>query len=1114
MRYLFFILITIYSIPTYPQCFECRKNIGDWTDESAIDIEKTINGIVYLVDSDGFVSSRINKYDFNCNLIWSKTFGQLNVNVKAVTSDELGNIYLVIHNTTSTNAGLGPWNVEGFMMSPGLNFYKLNSSGTILWTRHIGPRTGYEMQNIHYFQNQLFVTGTFYDNLTFSNGLTFNFPYTDHPRAFIAKYDTDGNFINAVYDGNGNDNFKYSEIDNQGSIYLTSSHYNGLYSNIDKFNSSLQLNWSKVLSTSNSNDTGIYIPTGIKFNSENNKLYIWGKMNLTTTIIGNTYFVSNSNGIFQSALTELNTSNGNLENIKRFDNNSSYSNAFPSAVVYGRSAYMMEKNGYLYILTSFKNTISFPNGTVTSTSYSNGNYFSEDLLLFKMKLSDFTSELIFKSSGVPNLPNHVTDLPGPILFNGDDLYLTATFGSTPMQINGATINNNSGNNNPDAMYYKFNINSPSNLGIISVQNTCYNELTEFSLNGNYDSILWNFGDTNSTNNSSSIPSPQHLFSSSGNFHITATVTCGSSTQIVEKDIVISNKPVLNSVGSMIMCETIPGSGICSEFDTSNLNSLLIGNQQNVIIEYRNSNGDLISNILPNPYTNMNNGGDTISVKAYFANNPSCFAQTNIQFITLPKPTPPSLTTPQTFCIQQNATLNDIVINGQNFRWYDSSTAGNLLSDTTSLINGQTYYVSQTNTNCESNRTPVLINIQSTPPPTGPANQTFCSTQNPILNDIVVNGTNLNWYTSNSSTIAIQNTTQLVDGSTYYASQVTNNCESINRLAVTVNLISNLNANDYSETICDNFNDGFEIINLSNYNTNLISDISNCTFEYYPSLISATNQTITDLISIASNYNLTIGNHTFFVRITSTNGCYQIVKLNISLVSNPIIPIDDVVPICENTAISINAGSSFNSYFWSTGSNSQSVTISQPGNYSVTVTKNYGTTICSTTKNFTVVLSNVATITNIETQDWTDNENIITVNTSSNSYGDYEYSIDGINYQDSNIFSGLISGVYTVYVRDKNGCGIVKDEIFLLMYPKFFTPNGDGYNDTWLIKYSHLEPNLKVDIFDRYGKLLKRLDNKNSWDGKCNGYELPSSDYWFVVTRANGKEYRGHFTMKR
>jgi gliding motility-associated-like protein len=476
--------------------------------------------------------------------------------------------------------------------------------------------------------------------------------------------------------------------------------------------------------------------------------------------------------------------------------------------------------------------------------------------------------------------------------------------------------------------------------------------------------------------------------------------------------------------------------------------------------------------------------------------------------------PPSVTSPQIFCVQQNATLGDIFTNGQNTKWYNAQIGGNLFSNATPLINATTYYVSQSINNCESLRVSILINIQNTPAPTGTTNQTFCSTQNPTLNDVIVNGTNLNWYNSNSSTNVIPNTTQLVNGVTYYASQVVNNCESVNRLGVTVNLINTLNANDYSETICDNLNDGSEIINLSNYNTNLISNVSNCTFEYYSSLSGATNQTNTDFISTISNYNLTIGNHIIFVRITSTNGCHQIVKLNITLVSKPIISITDIVPICENKSTTINSGSGFDSYTWSTGSTSQTITISQAGNYSVTVTKNFENTICSTTKNFNVVLSNVATITNIETQDWTDTENIMTINTSSSSYGNYEFSINGINYQDSNVFSGLSNGAYTVYVRDKNGCGITEVDIFLLMYPKFFTPNEDGYNDTWAIKFSYIEPRLKVNIFDCYGKLLKTLNNTNSWDGKYNGYELPSTDYWFVVARENGKEYRGHFTLKR
>ncbi|MEL1253784.1 T9SS type B sorting domain-containing protein [Flavobacterium sp. DGU38] len=515
--------------------------------------------------------------------------------------------------------------------------------------------------------------------------------------------------------------------------------------------------------------------------------------------------------------------------------------------------------------------------------------------------------------------------------------------------------------------------------------------------------------------------------------------------------------------------------------------------------------------------------DNLSINTVLQNNTNyyacqtvngCESNRTIVNVTINSVSPPTMTSPQIFCIQQNATLNSIAITGQNIKWYDAAIGGNLLPSSTNLVNGETYFASQTDTNCESIRASVLINIQDTSAPTGTSIQTFCSTQNPTLNDIVVNGTNLNWYNTNSDISTIPNTTLLVNGTTYYVSQIINNCESINRLAITVNLITNLNANDYSETICDNLNDGLEVIDLSNYNINLISNPSNFTFEYYSSLSGATNQTITNLISTVSNYNLTTRNYTIFVRITSTNGCYQIVKLNTLLLSSPIIPINDVVSICENKNIIINAGLGFDSYMWSTGSTSQSITVSQAGNYSVTVTKNYGTTICSSTKNFTVVLSNAATITNIETRDWTDNENIITVNTSSNSYGNYEFSIDGINYQDSNVFSGLISGVYTVYARDKNGCGVTEDEIFLLMYPKFFTPNSDGYNDTWAIKFSYTEPKLNVNIFDRYGKLLKTLNNVNSWDGKYNGHELPSSDYWFVVTRENGKEYRGHFTLKR
>jgi gliding motility-associated-like protein len=158
---------------------------------------------------------------------------------------------------------------------------------------------------------------------------------------------------------------------------------------------------------------------------------------------------------------------------------------------------------------------------------------------------------------------------------------------------------------------------------------------------------------------------------------------------------------------------------------------------------------------------------------------------------------------------------------------------------------------------------------------------------------------------------------------------------------------------------------------------------------------------------------------------------------------------------------------------------------------------------------------VATVSEIVTSDWTENQNTITVLLTGSSVGDYVYSLDGTHYQTSNTFTGLQNGEYIVYVKDKNGCGIQPEDFYLLMYPKFFTPNGDGYNDYWRIKFSENESALTVHLFDKYGKLIKQLgSNSEGWNGTYNGQLLPATDYWFVVIRQNGKEYRGHFTLKR
>ena len=88
------------------------------------------------------------------------------------------------------------------------------------------------------------------------------------------------------------------------------------------------------------------------------------------------------------------------------------------------------------------------------------------------------------------------------------------------------------------------------------------------------------------------------------------------------------------------------------------------------------------------------------------------------------------------------------------------------------------------------------------------------------------------------------------------------------------------------------------------------------------------------------------------------------------------------------------------------------------------------------------------------------------------------------------------------------------------YPLYFTPNGDGYHDTWNIIGISNQLDAEIYIFDRYGKLLKQLSPTSlGWDGTFNGEALPSSDYWFIVNYREPsddtkKEFKAHFTLKR
>ncbi len=129
-------------------------------------------------------------------------------------------------------------------------------------------------------------------------------------------------------------------------------------------------------------------------------------------------------------------------------------------------------------------------------------------------------------------------------------------------------------------------------------------------------------------------------------------------------------------------------------------------------------------------------------------------------------------------------------------------------------------------------------------------------------------------------------------------------------------------------------------------------------------------------------------------------------------------------------------------------------------------------------------------------------------------GPFYYQLDNGPLQPSNVFFDVPDGIHTITVTDDH-CTNLAGSVTIIGYPKYFTPNGDGFHDTWNIEGVG---NALIWIFDRYGKLLKEISTEGAgWDGTYNGRPLPSTDYWFVIDytdNGGNKTFRAHFSLKR
>jgi gliding motility-associated-like protein len=290
----------------------------------------------------------------------------------------------------------------------------------------------------------------------------------------------------------------------------------------------------------------------------------------------------------------------------------------------------------------------------------------------------------------------------------------------------------------------------------------------------------------------------------------------------------------------------------------------------------------------------------------------------------------------------------------------------------------------------------------------------------------------------------------------------------------------------------------------------------------------TNSTATT--SLNNPTSVAIGG-TYYIKISSSNGCSTIKPVTVTINPLPVVSLPNDAHLCidingnptTTTLLPTGLSTALYNFVWYNDTTATSVLLPETGNtLTVTALGTYRVEVenkstgCKNIASATVVSSLPPSTMQFVTSSYFADDAMITVNVTPP--GVYEYQIDNGEFQESNQFIGLNSGDHTVYVRDKFGCDEIYATVKLLNFPHFFTPNGDDYNDRWNISDLGDQPNAKIYIFDRYGKLMKQITTAGEgWDGTFNKTPLPADDYWFTIEyqeQGVTKIFKSHFALKR
>lgn len=258
-----------------------------------------------------------------------------------------------------------------------------------------------------------------------------------------------------------------------------------------------------------------------------------------------------------------------------------------------------------------------------------------------------------------------------------------------------------------------------------------------------------------------------------------------------------------------------------------------------------------------------------------------------------------------------------------------------------------------------------------------------------------------------------------------------------------------------------------------------------------------------------NYLFVDSSGIYYLTVTDINGCSDkdFIYVTENIIQPPFLGFDTT--LCEGDVYILEPEGLYYSYKWNNGSTIAYQTVTIPGFFSLTVSDAIG---CTASSSINIDFADVPVILNAISGG---GEIVIDVTGGTQPY---LYSHDGDTWQTSNIFDQLPSDYYSIAVMDKNYCMDTIDTYLdaTIKIPAFFTPNGDGYNDYWVIFGLYQFPEAIVQIFDRYGKKIYEFTNNViGWDGTYVGLPVPSDTYWYSIILEKGREpLTGHVTIKR